>query len=107
MDVVKQILDAMAIIVPLLIGTGLLNKYLPFMRNVSNNLTPWLNAAIAFFALFGTPVAHAGILGTVGDALNLPAKIVASFLLSYWTSKFYDKFLSPLLPPGPMPTPKV
>lgn len=100
----NQVLSSLAIVMPMLIGAGLLNKYLPFLRNVSNQLTPWFNTAIAFLALFGATPAHASLLGDVGHVFSFPAKITASFLISYLTSKLYDKFGDPHLPPGPQPT---
>jgi len=102
MDTMNQVLGILGVLIPLLTATGMLNKYLPALRNVSNKVTPWLNAIIAFFALFGAEIANAGLFGDVGKALSFPAKIAVSLLAAYIQSRLYDKFGAPILPPGPI-----
>jgi hypothetical protein len=103
-----KILNALAMLVPVLLASGLIVKYVPFLKNLSNQIIPLLNAAIAFLALFGggAATAHASFLGDIGGFLSLPAKAMASILVSYLTSVLYDKVLKPILPPGAQPVPK-
>lgn len=103
MEIVNQILTFLGIIMPGLLGTGFLVKYLPLLRNISNKFIPILNACITFLALFSTPAANAGIFDTIGHTFTIPAKIAASVLISYWTSKIYDKYLADVVPRGPQP----
>jgi hypothetical protein len=102
--VTNQVFNFLAMIVPILLASGFINKYVPLFQKISNDWTPIFNAIIAFLAMFGTPVAHAGIFGDVKSALDMPAKMVAACVISYFTSKFSDKFLHPLLPPGASPS---
>lgn len=102
----NQTLTILGMLIPILTATGILNKYLPVLRNVSTKVTPWLNFGISFFALFGVEAAHAGIFGEIAKGLSLPAKLTVSVLAAYLQSKLYDKFGAPLLPPGPQPLPK-
>lgn len=104
MELAVKILEILALIVPILIGSGALVKYLPFLRNLSNQLIPLLNSAVAFFMLFATPTASAGIFDSLGGVLSFPAKAAASVLLSYLSSAIHDRFLKGWLPAGPRPT---
>lgn len=103
MDVLNQILSLLGLIMPMLLGTGFLVKYLPFLRNVSNKTIPILNAIITFLTLFAVPEAQGGVFDSIGKALTIPAKITASILISYFTSKIYDKYLGDIMPQGPQP----
>ena len=106
MEIVANILNWLAVIVPMLLATGYITKYVPFLRNLSNSAIPLLNALIAFLTLFGgtVAVAEAGIFGDIGTFLSVPAKMVAAGLVSYLTSAvFHDRLFKPLLPKGPKP----
>lgn len=100
MDAVIDILNKLAPLVGILVGSGLLVKYLPFMRKVSNTLIPLLNALIVFFGAFGGAApapAHAGIFGDIGNTLGFGGKAVASLFLSATVSWLYDRHLNPIL----------
>jgi hypothetical protein len=99
-----QVLNVLAMIVPVLLGTGFLVKYLPFMRNLSNQAIPLLNAVLAFLGLFAVPAAHAGVFDGLGEVFTVPAKAAAAFLISGLASWLHDRFLKGLLPAGPQPT---
>jgi hypothetical protein len=108
MDVLIQVLNGLAMTMPVLLAVGAGWKYLPVLRNYTNSVIPLLNAVVAFLVAFGGGVtpAHAGLLGDVGKALSLPAQMVASVLLSWVTSSIYDRFLKGVTPPTPVPAPK-
>jgi hypothetical protein len=107
MDAVIKILNVLAMLVPVLLGTGIIVKYVPFLKGLSNQLIPLLNAIIAFLALFGggAAPAQAGIFGDVGSVFAWPAKAAAAVLISLLTSKIYDKFLKGITPPPLTPAP--
>lgn len=100
---IVDVLNKLALIVPVLLTIGAGWKYLPFVRKVTNEVIPILNAFVAFLLAFGggTGTAHAGLLSDIGNVLNIPGQIVVSFLLSYLTSAIHDKFLKGLEPPSP------
>jgi hypothetical protein len=102
-DEAIKIINTLGAIVPVLLAVGAGWKYLPVVRNVTNEVIPLLNALIAFLMAFGggATVAHAGLLGDIGKALSLPGQIAASVLLSYLTAVIHDKFLKGLTPPSP------
>ena len=106
MEVVTNIINWLAMIVPMLLATGYIAKYVPFLRNFSNKAIPLMNAVIAFLTMFGgtVAVAEAGIFGDIGTFLSVPAKGIAALLVAGATSWVHDRFLKPLLPPGPKPT---
>src|SRR5689334_3951682 len=103
MAIITEILNKLALVVPILLAVGAGWKYLPMVRNLTNQVIPILNALVAFLVAFGggTSVAHAGIFGSIGAALNLPAQIMGSVLLSYLTSLIHDKFLKGITPASP------
>lgn len=95
MDTVIQILNGLAMLVPILLGTGLIVKYVPFLKGLSNQLIPLLNALITFFVAFGggATVAHAGFFGDLGHAVSMPARAAASILVAGVASWVYEKYL--------------
>jgi hypothetical protein len=103
MDQLIKIINTIGTIVPVLLAVGAGWKYLPVVRNITNEVIPLLNALIAFLMAFGGGVAtaHAGLLGDIGKALSLPGQMALSVLLSYLTSMIHDKFMKGLTPPSP------
>lgn len=98
MDNIVSLLNGLAPLVALLMGTGFFIKYVPFMKNVSNKLIPLLNALIALFVAFGgtAPVAHAGIFGDLGHQLSLMGRIVASTAVAVFASGLYERYIRPI-----------
>jgi len=105
MEVAANLLKWLGMVVPFLLTTGYIAKYVPFLRKLSNDAIPLLNAGIAFLTLFGgtVAVAEAGIFGGLGTFLSIPAKAFAALLVAGCTSWVHDKFLKKLLPVGPKP----
>lgn len=108
MDTVVDIINKLALLVPILLAVGAGWKYLPVVKNFTNEVIPLLNAVVAFFVAFGggVSVAHAGIMGDVGKALTVPGQIVAATLLSYLTSLLHDKMFGGISPPSPGTRPR-
>jgi len=102
-DEIIKIINTIGTIIPVLLAVGAGWKYLPVVRNLTNEIIPLLNALIAFLMAFGggATVAHAGLLGDLGHALSLPGQLAASVLLSYLTALIHDKFLKGLTPASP------
>lgn len=103
MDTIIDIINKLALIVPILLVVGAGWKYLPVVKNFTNELIPLINAVVAFLVAFGggTATAHAGIFGNLGKALSIPGQLVASVLLSYLTSLLHDKMFGGISPPSP------
>ena len=101
MDSAIQILNALGMIVPIILGVGIGQKYLPWIRNLTNETIPLVNSVLAFLMAFGVPTAHAGLLGDIGKILSVPGQIAASVLVSYLSSAIHDKFLKGWLPASP------
>jgi hypothetical protein len=104
MDQVIQILNGLALIVPVLLAVGVGWKYLPVVKHfVNEGVIPILNALVTFFLAFGggATAAHAGFFGDLGHILSVPGQMVASVLISYLTSRLHDKFLKPITPQSP------
>ena len=103
MDVVIEIINKLALLVPILLVVGAGWKYLPVVKNWTNEVIPLLNALVAFFVAFGGGAgsAHAGIMGDIGKALSLPGQIMGAALLSYLTSLLHDKLFGGISPPSP------
>jgi len=103
MEVAIDIINKLALIVPILLAVGAGWKYLPVVKNWTNELIPLINAVVAFLVAFGggAGTAHAGIMGDVGKALSVPGQIMAAALLSYLTSLIHDKLLGGISPPSP------
>ena len=98
LDQIAAMLAAISPILAFLVGTGLVYKYVPFLKNLPNLVIPFLNAVIAFLAVFQGPApAHAGIFGDLVHALSFPAKAAGSFLLAGVASQIYEVFLRPTL----------
>lgn len=99
LDQISALLAALTPIIGFLVGTGLVWKYVPFMKNLPNVLIPFLNAVIAFIGVFqgGPAAAHAGIFGDFVHALSFPAKAMGSLMLSTVASAFYETFIRPTL----------
>ena len=90
---VADLLVALTPIVALLSGTGLLVKYVPWLKNVPNWAIPFLNVLIGFVTAFGATPAHAGFLSGVVPQLGLLGKGVLSFALSGVATIVYETFL--------------
>lgn len=103
MNTVAEILNKLALVVPILLAVGAGWKYLPVVRKWTNEVIPVLNSLVAFLVAFGggTATAHASIFGDIGKALSLPAQLMGSVLLSYLTSLIHDKFLKGITPESP------
>lgn len=94
LDQIASTLAALTPIMALLVGTGMATKYLPFMAKVPNATIPFLNALIAFLAVFNGPApAHAGIFGDFAHGLGLGAKLAGSMFLSVAARQVYETFL--------------
>lgn len=93
MGSVTDVLNAIAPLMGLLLGTGAFVKWMPFMKKVSNDLIPLLNGIVAFLALFGASTANASIFGSIAHEFGLPAKILLALVVSGLTSKIHDKML--------------
>jgi hypothetical protein len=94
LDQIASMLAALTPIMTVLVGMGLATKYLPFMAKLPNVLIPFLNAVIAFLAVFAGPApAHAGIFGDFVHALSFPAKAMGSLFLSVAARQVYETFL--------------
>lgn len=103
MDIAIDIINKLALIVPILLVVGAGWKYLPVVKNWTNEVIPLINAVVAFLVAFGggTGTAHAGIMGDIGKALSLPGQMMAATLLSYLTSLIHDKLFGGISPPSP------
>lgn len=93
MDKLIEIIASLTPLITLLVGTGLVAKYAPFLQKLPNAVIPFLNAIIAFLAAFGPATAHAGIFGDLGHALSMPAKLIGSLAVSAIASAVYETFL--------------
>jgi hypothetical protein len=92
MDQIIGVLNALAPLVALLVGTGLLYKYVPFLAKLPNLLIPFLNALIAFVTAFVPPV-QAGIFGDLVQHVGIGARIVGSLAVSALASGIYEVYL--------------
>lgn len=98
LDQIASLLAALTPILTFLVGTGLVYKYLPWLKNLPNALIPVINAVLAFLAIFSGPApANASIFGDLAHALSFPAKAAGSFLLSGAASIVYETFIRPWL----------
>ena len=93
MDQIISVLMALTPLVTVLVGTGLVYKYAPFMAKLPNMLIPFLNALIAFLTAFGPAPAEAGIFGDIVGKLSLGAKIVGSLAVSALATGIYEAYL--------------
>jgi hypothetical protein len=96
MDTVVNLVNMLAPLLSMLVGTGLAVKYLPFLKWFPNEAIKLLNAFLVFFVALGGAVpapAHAGILGSVANELGMIGKIGISFAVSGMASWFYEKHL--------------
>ena len=103
MDTAVDIINKLALLVPILLAVGAGWKYLPVVRNWTNEVIPLLNAVVAFLVAFagGTGTAHAGFFGDLGKELSIPGQMFLAVLASYITSKIHDKFILGLTPHSP------
>lgn len=98
LDQISSTLAALTPIMALLVGTGVVYKYVPFLAKLPNLLIPFLNALIAFLAVFSGPTpAQAGIFGDFAHGLGFGAKLAGSMFLSVAARQIYETFLR-----GPM-----
>jgi len=98
LDGISGLLAALTPLFGLLVTTGLLYKYLPWLKNWPNFLIPFLNSVITFLTVFNGPaVAHAGIFGDFFRVLSFPAKAAGSMLLSAAASLFFETYIRPIL----------
>jgi hypothetical protein len=89
-----QILTALTPLIGLLVGMGLVVKYVPvkWLAAIPNFIIPFLNALIAFFTAFGPAPAQAGIFGDVFHAVGFGAKAVGSLFISALASLVYETY---------------
>lgn len=99
METVIQILTALTPLITILVGMGLVVKYVPvkIVAAIPNVVIPFLNALIAFFTAFGPAPAEASIFGAVAVKLGLGAKIVGSLFISSLASLVYETYIRPPL----------
>ena len=93
MEQVISVLTSLTPLVAMLVGTGLVYKYVPFLAKLPDMLIPLLNALIAFLTAFGPAPAEAGILGVAVAKLGLGAKIVGSLMISALASGLYEVYV--------------
>ena len=94
LDQISSMLAALTPIMSVLVGMGLVTKYVPFMAKVPNVAIPFLNVVIAFLTVFAGPApAHAGIFGDFAHALSFPAKAAGAAFLTVGARLFYETFL--------------
>jgi hypothetical protein len=97
MTILDQIANTLAALTPImaiLVSTGLVAKYVPFLAKIPNILIPFLNAVIAFFAVFQGPApANAGIFGDLAHGLGFGAKAAGSLFLASLASCVYEVFI--------------
>ena len=96
MDSIIHTLTALTPLVAILVGTGLVYKYVPALAKLPNILIPFLNALIAFVTAF-VPPAEAGIFGDLVGKLGLGARVVGSLAVSALASGIYEVYLRPTL----------
>lgn len=96
MDSIIHVLTALTPLVAILVGTGLVYKYVPWLAKLPNILIPFLNALIAFVTAF-VPPAQAGIFGDIAHGLSVQARIVGSLAVSALASGIYEVYLRPTL----------
>jgi hypothetical protein len=97
LDEIAKALAALAPVMALLVGTGIVYKYVPFLAKLPNLLIPFLNALIAFLSVFsgGPAPVEAGVFGDFVHHLSFGAKAMGSLALSVVASSFYECFLRP------------
>jgi hypothetical protein len=98
MTVLEAIAKGMATLTPILVvlvGTGVIYKYVPFLAKLPNVLIPFLNAVIAFIGVFagGPAPAQASVVGDALHGLGMVAKIGGSLAIAGIASGFYEVFL--------------
>lgn len=96
MDSIIQVLTALTPLVAVLVGTGLVYKYVPALAKLPNVLIPFLNALIAFVTAF-VPPAEAGIFGDLVHNIGLGARVVGSLAVSALASGIYEVYIRPTL----------
>lgn len=103
MDSIINVLTALTPLVAILVGTGLVYKYLPWLAKLPNVLIPFLNALIAFVTAFtlvpgdSVPKAEAGIFGDIVGHIGLGARVVGSLAVSALASGIYEVYIRPTL----------
>lgn len=96
MDSIIGVLTTLTPLVAILVGTGLVYKYVPWLAKLPNVLIPFLNALIAFVTAF-VPPAEAGIFGDIVGHLSVGARVVGSLAVSALASGIYEVYLRPTL----------
>lgn len=94
-DTVANLLNVLTPWVSVLVGTGLLTKYAPFMKWLPNELIKPLNALIIFLGALGGAVtpAHAGIFNDIIGQVGIFGKLGLSIVVSSMASWTYEKWL--------------
>jgi len=94
-ETVVQILNSLAPLVGVLVGMGLLVKYVPikWLAAIPNVIIPFLNALVAFFTAFGPAPAEAGVFGAIAAKVGVGGKVVVSLFLSSLASVVYETYL--------------
>lgn len=99
MEGVIAVLNSLVPIVTVLVGTGLVVKYVPvkILAAIPNAIIPFLNALIAFLAAFGPAPAEASIFGVVAGKLSVGAKAIGALAVSAVATVIYETYMRPIL----------
>ena len=99
MESVIAVLNSLVPIITVLVGTGLVVKYVPvkILGAIPNSVIPFLNALLAFFTAFGPAPAEASIFGVVVGKLSLGAKAVGSLAISAVATVIYETYMRPVM----------
>jgi hypothetical protein len=95
-DTIINLLNTLGPLVGILVSTGLVVKYVPWLKWFPNEGIKVLNAFIVFIGYLGglSPApAHAGIFGDIAGQLGIVGKIAGSFVVSSMASWFYEHHL--------------
>lgn len=82
-----------------MVAVGIVVKYVPAFRKVSNQTIPYINVVLAFLVQILAPqAANAGIPGAVGLAtVGVADAVVKSFVHSILARQLYEGFLRAVL----------
>ena len=87
-DAIKTLFDANATVI--MFAVGLVWKYVPQLKNVSNQLIPWVNVVgYILLSLLGATPAHASILGGIPGTIGF---LIPAFTSSIWARQLYEGF---------------
>lgn len=99
MEQVIAVLNSLVPIITVLVGTGLVVKYVPvkILAAIPNAVIPFLNALLAFFTAFGPAPAEASVFGVVMGKLSVGAKAVGALAISAVATVIYETYMRPIL----------